>query len=302
MNRILPVAAAALLLAGCNDQSGEIAHMRAEQQLQLARIQHNEEAWAAERKQLRDEIAALRAQLGDRADGAKPLKERVDALEAGLPGSALGERVGAIESQLRRIKDEAVSAAREEVATGGGVLDEDRVAELAAKKLAAEQAKDAPTKNLSQALARLDVSEAEQEMIRQEIISAKKDILETLKVPTATERNLAAELIDKVIAVQNGDAEQSDLMGVFADLATIKVPGDAAGRTYMEAINAVKKLNREAIGRILSADDQNTLTRAHEDWTDFEVGEGDPWAALYLERLERYQKRRQQLREAGLID
>jgi hypothetical protein len=182
------------------------------------------------------------------------------------------------------------------------MVDEDRVAELAAKKLAEQQANSTPTKNLKQALARLDISQAEQEMVRQEIISAKKGILETLEVPTTTGRNLAVELIDKMLAVQNGDAEQSDLMGIFGDLATLKVPGDASGRTYMDAINAIKKKNRETIGRILTPEDQSKLTRAHEDWTDFEVGEGDPWGALYLERLEAYQKRKEKLKEAGFGD
>ncbi len=302
MNRMLPLAGAALfLVAGCNDQGDEIARVRAEQQMQRTRLDENEQRWAAERKQLQDEIAALRAQLGQAGpDEAKPLQQRLAELEAKAAGDAsLDKKVADIEARLDGVKEEAVAAAREEAAKGGGMVDEERVAELAAKKLAAEQANNTPTKNLKQALARLDISQAEQELVRQEIISAKKGILETLEVPTATGRNLAVELIDKMLAVQNGDAEQSDLMGIFGDLATLKVPGDASGRTYMDAINAIKKKNRETIGRILTPEDQNKLTRAHEDWTDFEVGEGDPWGALYLERLEAYQKRKDKLKEAG---
>ena len=79
-------------------------------------------------------------------------------------------------------------------------------------------------------------------------------------------------------------------------------PGDAEGRTYMETINAIKKKNREAIGRILTPEQQAALTRAHADWTDFEVGEGDPWGPLYLKRLEEYQKRKEALKEAGYGD
>jgi hypothetical protein len=302
MNRMLPLAGAALLLAaGCNDQSDEIARVRAEQQMQRTRLDENEERWAAERKQLQDDIAALRAQLGQAGpDEAKPLQERLAELEAKAAGDT--DWVADVEARLDGVKAEAVAAAREEAAKGGGMVDEDRVAELAAKKLAEQQANSTPTKNLKQALARLDISQAEQEMVRQEIISAKKGILETLEVPTTTGRNLAVELIDKMLAVQNGDAEQSDLMGIFGDLATLKVPGDASGRTYMDAINAIKKKNRETIGRILTPEDQSKLTRAHEDWTDFEVGEGDPWGALYLERLEAYQKRKEKLKEAGFGD
>jgi hypothetical protein len=302
MNRMLPLAGAALLLAaGCNDQSDEIARVRAEQQMQRTRLDENEERWAAERKQLQDDIAALRAQLGQAGpDEAKPLQERLAELEAKAAGDT--DWVADVEARLDGVKAEAVAAAREEAAKGGGMIDEERVAELAAKKLAEQQANSTPTKNLKQALARLDISQAEQELIRQEIISAKKGILETLEVPTTTGRNLAVELIDKMLAVQNGDAEQSDLMGIFGDLATLKVPGDASGRTYMDAINAIKKKNREAVGRILTPEDQNKLTSAHEDWTDFEVGEGDPWGALYLERLEAYQKRKDKLKEAGFGD
>jgi hypothetical protein len=119
-------------------------------------------------------------------------------------------------------------------------------------------------------------------------------MLETLEVPTADGRVLAEELIDVFIRVANGEAKETDAHAVFLELAGQKIPGDIEGRTYMEAINAIKARNREDISRILSPQDQRKLTAAHEDWSDFEVGEGDPWGALYMERLQKYQQEKEE--------
>lgn len=299
MKALLPLGGLlfAALLVGCQDNSQEVNKLRADLTAEQKRFDEASNTWASERDAMRADIAALKAQLGTLdADSARPMAERIKELETRVeegskPDPELAAKVDALSKQIEGVKQEAVEAARVEAAkAAGGEMDEAKIAELMAKKLAEEQAANAPTKNLQQALDRLDVSQAEKEQIRQSIIDAKKQILEALEVPTEDGRVLAEELIDTFIKIQNGDAQMTDVQALFGELATKKVPGDIQGRTYMEVINGVKAKNKEEIGRILSPEDQKKLTAAHEDWTDFEVGDDDPWGALYLERVQKYQK------------
>ncbi|MCB9932621.1 MAG: hypothetical protein H6841_04275 [Planctomycetes bacterium] len=287
----------AALLGGCHDNSQEVNKLRADLVAEQKRFDEASNTWADERAAMRKDIADLKAQLGTLdAESAKPVAERLTELEgrvdeAGKPDPELAAKVDALGKKVEGLKDEAVEAARVEAAkAAGGEMDEAKIAELMAKKLAEEQAANAPTKNLQQALDRLELSQGEKDQVREFIIDAKKQILETLEVPTEDGRVLAEELIDTFIKVQNGDAQMTDVQVLFGELATKKIPGDVQGRTYLDAINAVKARNREDIGRMLSETDQKKLSAAHEDWTDFEVGEGDPWGELYMERIQKYQK------------
>lgn len=262
MKALLPLGGllCAALLVGCQDNSQEVSKLRADLTAEQKRFDEASNTWASERDAMRADIAALKAQLGTLdADSARPMADRIKELETRVeegnkPDPELAAKVDALSKQIEGVKQEAVEAARVEAAkAAGGEMDEAKIAELMAKKLAEEQAANAPTKNLQQALDRLDVSQAEKDQIRQSIIDAKKQILEALEVPTEDGRVLAEELIDTFI-------------------------------------NGVKARNKEEIGRILSPEDQKKLTAAHEDWTDFEVGDDDPWGALYLERVQKLQK------------
>jgi chromosome segregation ATPase len=287
----------AALLCGCQDNAQEVSKLRADLTAEQKRFDAASNTWASERDAMRADIAALKAQLGtlDTAS-ATPMAERIKELEtrvdAGVkPDPELAAKVEALSRQIDGVKQEAVEAAKLEAAKAAtGEMDEEKIAALMAKKLAEEQAANAPTKNLGQALDRLDISQAEREQIRQSIIDAKKQILEALEVPTEDGRVMAEELIDAFIKIQNGDAQMTDVHKLFGELAAKKVPGDIEGRTYLDVINGVKARNKEEIGRILSPEDQKKLSAAHEDWTDFEVGDDDPWGALYLERIQKYQK------------
>lgn len=287
----------AALLCGCQDNSHEISKLQADLAAERKRFDAASDTWASERDAMRADIAALKAQLGTLdTESAAPMAERIKELETrvdagGKPDPELAARVEALGKKVENLKDEAVEAARMEAAkAASGEMDEEKIAALMAKKLAEEQAANAPTKNLQQALDRLDVSQAEKDQIRQSIIDAKQQILEALEVPTEDGRVLAEELIDTFIKIQNGDAQMTDVHKLFGELAAKKVPGDIQGRTYLDVINGVKARNKEEIGRILSPEDQKKLSAAHEDWTDFEVGDDDPWGALYLERIQKYQK------------
>ncbi|MBX3459139.1 MAG: hypothetical protein KF696_04105 [Planctomycetes bacterium] len=296
MKRTLPLAAVGallLLVGGCKDQSEEVARLNADLVNQRNQLDESERRRIDDTKRLQDEIAALRARI-DGGEGKAPMEKRLAELEAQVAaedGAALEKRVAELDEQVKAARKEASEARTEaqKAAAGGGAVDEDRLAELAAKKVAEEQANSTPTKDLSQALNRLNVSDAEKQLIRQEILDAKKGILETLEVPTAEGRNMADELVDMIIKVQHGKAQEGEFIKLIADLQTAKLPGDARGRTYWQAIEDIKKANRENIGRILSPEDQKKLDAAHKDWSDFEVGDGDPWGPLYMERLQKYQ-------------
>ncbi|MCC7509810.1 MAG: hypothetical protein IT464_10580 [Planctomycetes bacterium] len=294
MTRMLALAAAGaalLFVPGCKDQSDEIAGLQASVATQRRQLEDSEKQRHDENKRLQDEIDALRSQIGPvKLDGEKPVAERLADLEAsaGKDNSAeTQKKVAELEKKIDAARKETAAVQEElaKVAAGGGEIDENKVAELAAKKIA----ENAPTKDLKQAMDRLNISQAEKDMIRQEILDAKKGILETLEVPTADGRNMAEELIDTMLRVQAGKGENTDFMKLIGELSSQKIPGDAQGRSYWDAINDVKKRNRENISRILSPEDQAKLDKAHGDWSDFEVGEGDPWGPLYMERLEKYQ-------------
>ena len=284
----------AALLTGCQNNTEEVDKLRADLVAQQKRFDESSNKWATERDTMRAEIDALKAQMGTlEGEGdtpAKPVAEQIKDLEARIEESKndpdLTAKVDALGKKIDEVRDEAVEAARAEAAkAGGGEIDETALAEALAK----QQAANAPTKNLSQALDRLQISDAEKEQIKQYIIDSKKQILETLEVPTEDGRVFAEELIDGFIKVQNGDMKETDIHKLFMELGSKPIPGDIQGRTYMDAINDIKARNKEDIGRMLSKEDQKKLTAAHEDWTDFEVGDGDPWGALYMERLEKYQ-------------
>jgi hypothetical protein len=299
MKKIVAVGVLALglgVLAGCKDNSEEVNKLRADLVAHQNHYDESSNQWAVERAELRAEIDRLKARMGGREgeDGRTlaELEEALTELEArkvagGDDGGEIATKIDALSEKLDAVEGKADSA--------------ERKAEEAAEKAAAVEQKqneagagEAPTKSLAAALSRLDISEAEREQIRQHIIDAKQEMLETLEVPTADGRVLAEELIDVFIRVANGEAKETDAHAVFLELAGQKIPGDIEGRTYMEAINAIKARNREDISRILSPQDQRKLTAAHEDWSDFEVGEGDPWGALYMERLQKYQQEKEE--------
>lgn len=287
---------AAVMAGACADQSSEVAQLKADMAAQQKQFHAESDAWKTEREKLRRDLDDLKAKLGTLdGDNAKPVAEAIRELEGRITEAEKSEaspdvtaKLAALEAKLDKVKVEAGEIARDEAAKASmGSVDEEKLAELTAKKLAEEQAASAPTKNLQEALNRLDVSEAEKDQVKQHILEAKAAILETLEVPTADGRNLAEELIDTILKVQNGKAEQTDMNKIFLELSTTKVPGDLEGRTYLQVIEAHKVRNREQIGRILGKADQDKLTKAHADWTDFEIGEGDPWVGLYMERLEK---------------
>lgn len=274
MARLLILAAIALCIAACGESSPELALARAEIGAQREALQRNEEARAQDQRLLLQRLDAIQQRLDqlELDDGAPP-QSHVELAE--------------IEAALARLKAETTQAVREEIQRGAE-REEQRIAEVLARQVAKEQAANAPTKNLGNALDRLAVSDAEKEQVRREITDAKRRILETLEIRTDDGRNLAVEIVDCVLEIQDGTAGQTALHKLFADMAGKRIPGDPQNRTYVEVINKIKQENRDSISRILSEDDQKKLSRAHEDWADFELGDDDPWAALYLERLERF--------------
>lgn len=282
------------LLTGCKDNTEEVDKLRADLVAQQTRFDEASNKWESDRDTMRAEIDALKAHMGTlEGEGevpAKPVSEQIKDLEVRLDEAEnkpdLTAKVDALGEKIDNVRDEAVEAARAEAAkAGAGEIDEEALAAALAK----QQAANAPTKNLTQALDRLEVSDAEKEQIKQYIIDSKKQILETLEVPTEDGRVFAEELIDGFIKVQNGEWKETDIHTLFIELGSKSIPGDIQGRTYMQAINDIKSRNKEDIGRMLSEEDQKKLTAAHEDWTDFEVGDGDPWGELYMERLEKSQ-------------
>lgn len=142
------------------------------------------------------------------------------------------------------------------------------------------------TKNFDEAMVQLDISEAEKSAIRDLIKKCKKAQVETLEVPTKDKRVMAEELIDVFIKMQDDpEKAQKEFQDLFTYLSTEKVPGDEKGRTYVQVIEAHKKVMRDGIQKILSTPDQQRLTAIHADWAEFELGEDDPFTILYISRL-----------------
>jgi hypothetical protein len=294
MNRIAPCCALAVLLmlgAGCADHSQDIQQLETQVAAQRRQLDTAEERWDSERQELRRQIHALRAMLGDsNADDAGPLAERLARLEAEAASMPDGEdaddvfaRIRGLEDRLAEIRDEAVTAAREEAREEARKQAREATDERFEERVANTQ----PTKDLAAALERLNISEAERDLIRNEVIDAKRAMLELLDTPTPDGRNLAHEILDSIILASMGQGEPPNFAKLLGDLSRHNVPGDAEGRSYLEVMEAIKQRNREAIGRILTPEDQKKLDQAHNDWTEFEVGDDDPWGPLYLERFEK---------------
>jgi chaperonin cofactor prefoldin len=291
MNRIVPmIALAVLAMAGCS-QNDDVARLRAEIARQDIALQAEAAKWESERDALKREIAAMRARLGEvaEADPSRPLAEvigelvkRVDAVEKSGE-SGMASRVSAVEAKV-----EATDKKAEEAKAETGQLRQEMKEAWAAERVVAT-----PNKNFAQAIARLKISEAEKEAIRQSIVDCKKAQLELLETPTADGRIFAEEVIDAFIRVQDGKASQADIGKLFMEIAGTKVPGDAQTRTYLQVIEEAKKANRENISKLLTKEDQDKLTQAHADWSEFELGEGDPWGALFMQRMEKYQKQKE---------
>lgn len=295
MRQALMLALLPLALGGCQDNT-ETDKLRTQLVATRAELAEAREKADADRAELHARIARLEARLGrPSAESTQPtLREELDALKSELAKAkdpetqaALEQRIAAVEGRVEKVKEEALEEARNASPTGGGVAyDEAKIAEMAAKKLAEEQ----PTKNFNDAINRLNLSDADKQAVKDEILRSKKEMLELLEVPTADGRRFGEELIDTFIAAQmSGENAQPQILKLFSDLNSTKVPGDAQGRTYVEVINEIKKRNRESIGRILKPDDQKKLDKAHGDWTDFEGIEGDPFGALYMQRLKVWQ-------------
>ena len=303
MRRLIPalLAVACLsFLAGCADHSDEIDELKGLIATQQTELDSVREDFETETDKLRKEIERLRAQLGDTPEGAeavslaerlKVLQERLAEVEKGSEAEGeLAAEVAALKKKFESVKTEAIKAAELVAAKTVGNLDEERLAELIAEKTAEAAVRNAPTKDLATALGRLEISDAEKDAIRTHVIDAKRERLELLEIETADGRVFAEEVIDIFI----GPGEQADKHGkiikIFMELMTTKVPGDAQDRTYAEALEEIKRNNRENIGRILSDEDRRTLSNAHEDWTEFEVGGDDPWGELAAERMDKMKK------------
>lgn len=305
MNRLTLLAVPALLalplVTGCNQNASEIDRLNTELSRQKTLQADAEARWEADRDALRKDLNDLRKKVGQGKDGVdgRPLDESVQDMERRLAamekdgGGKLDERVAVLEGKVEGVRKEAVEAAKAEAGKMGGTAAPGMTqAELDAymEKKAAEAAEaNKPTKNLAEVMARLSISDAEREQIRQSIIDCKKAQLELLETPTADGRNFAEELIDVIIKSQDGKANQTDVTKLFLEITSTKVPGDAQGRTYLQVIEEAKQRNRDAISKVLSPEDQKKLTNAHADWSEFEIGEGDPFGALYMERLQKYQ-------------
>ncbi len=159
-------------------------------------------------------------------------------------------------------------------------------ARLAKLEKGASTAEVTATKNFEEAMVQLDISDAEKSAIRDSILKCKKSMVETLEVPTAGGRIPAEEVIDCLVKMQDqeaGAAEEFQKLILF--LSTEKVPGDEKKRSYVQAIEDYKKLNRETIAKILSPSDRKRLDACHADWSEFELGEDDPFTQLYLARV-----------------
>lgn len=301
MNRLALLAAPALLalpmLGGCNQNATELERLNTEVARQKTAQAESEARWEGERDALRKDINDLRARIGDGKDGqlVRPLGESVSELDRRMSeleksgAGKLDERMAALEGKVEAVRKEAVEAAKAGDGATTGMTREQLDAYM--KKKAEEDALlNQPTKDLKAALDRLQISDAEKEQVRQSVLECKKAQLELLETPTADGRIFAEELIDTFIRIQDGKATQADVGKLFLEIVATKVPGDAQGRTYVQVIEEYKQKNKDNIGKLLTPEDQARLSRAHADWSEFEVGEGDPFGALYLERMQKYQQ------------
>ncbi|MBK9975677.1 MAG: hypothetical protein IPP14_12970 [Planctomycetes bacterium] len=296
---LISATAALLLAGGCSPNTEETDRLRGDLAKQKAEVAESRAAWESERDKLKGELAELRGRIGESkpdhplGQTVEDLQKRVDKFEKS-GDSKTGERLTALEKSVETVKKEAVDAAKAEAAktaTGSttGMTKEELDAYMT-KKAAEDAEANKETKNLADALSRLNISDAEKEAIRQSVIDCKKAQLELLETPTADGRIFAEELIDTFIKIQDGKATQADVGKLFMELVATKVPGDVQGRTYVQAIEEYKQRNKDSIGKLLTPEDQKKLSRAHPDWSEFEVGEGDPFGALYMERMQKYQK------------
>lgn len=297
MRKVFVLALLPLALAGCQDNT-EVDNLRSQLAKTKQELTETRDEAKADKAELQARIARLEARLGkESADAGQPtLRDELEALKVQLKQAkdpeqqaALEKRIAAVEGRVEKVKEEAVEEAKKIAPAVGasGPVDENKIAEMAAKKLADEQ----PTKNFKDAIARLNLSDADKQAVLDEIVKSKKEMLELLEVPTAEGRRFGEELIDTFIKAQmTGENQQAQIMNLFADLTNTKVPGDGQGRTYFQMIEDIKKRNRENIGRILKPEDQKKLDKAHGDWTDFEEIEGDPWTDVYMQRLKKYQE------------
>jgi len=300
MNRLAILAVPAFLslplIGGCNQNTEEIDRLNSEVAKAKTAQAESEARWEGERDALRRDVNDLKSRLGESAtpvdQSVTALDKRVAAMEKGGAGK-LDDRLAALEGKIDGVKKEAVEAAKVEAAKSGagattGMTKEELDAYML-KKIEEEALLNKPTKNLKEVMDRLAISDAEKEQIRQSVIDCKKAQLELLETPTADGRIFAEELIDTFIKIQDGKATQADVGKLFMELVATKVPGDAQGRTYVQIIEEHKQKNKDNITKLLTPEDQAKLTKAHGDWSEFEVGEGDPFGALYMERMQKYQ-------------
>jgi len=172
-----------------------------------------------------------------------------------------------------------------------------KLADLEARLSKLEKAGGAPldikaTKNFEEAMVQLDISDAEKDAIRESVKKCKKAMIETMQVPTKDGRIVAEELIDAFIKSQSDNEDAAaEIQRVFLFMSSEKVPGDEKKRTYVQIVEEHKKLNRQAISKILNPADQRRLDACHADWADFELGEDDPFTELYLARLSKMGKK-----------
>ncbi|MCC6572979.1 MAG: hypothetical protein IT462_04225 [Planctomycetes bacterium] len=295
MRIMLALAAVALLaLSGCKDHGADIRALQ--------------DDLASTRGALEDARADAERQQGYAAQRLKALEDKLDALERGYSGAdiaalrkdvvelratgkpveaGLEKRLAEVETRVERIKEETATKAEMKPAA----VDEKTISAIVDKKLAEQQESATPTKNFADAMERLNISNAEKAAIRDEVKKTKKDMLELLEIPMHNGRVPAEEVIDTLIRIGAKEQGADERFGkLLLELSSEKVPGDPQGRSYVKAVEDLKKQNREAISRVLSPADQRKLDAAHKDWSEFEIGDDDPWGAIYLERLDKYNK------------
>lgn len=299
----LPFAAAGLAafgLSGCKDHGAEI---RALQDDLVAAREALEESDAA-RNRLRADTNARIEALQDRLESLAlhPLQAReVETLRAEVAElkaegvtsvlPAIEKRFAEVEARVDRVKGDAAASAAAKVAEMRPRADDRAIAAAVERALQEREKYSKPTKNFDEAFGRLNISDAEKLQLREEVKKTKKEMLELLETPMTSGRIPAEEVIDTILRVSAKDDGAHDRFAkLLRDLSTEIVPGDPRGRTYVAAIEEIKKTGREAMARMLSAEDQRRLDAAHKDWSEFEIGPDDPWGPIYAERLDKYNR------------